>query len=788
MPNRLANERSPYLAQHSSNPVDWYPWGPAAFEAAKVADKPIYLSIGYSTCHWCHVMERESFSDAATAVVLNESFICVKVDREERPDVDRIYMAFVQATTGQGGWPMNVFLTPDLHPIFGTTYIPAQDAPPHHQGFLSICKDFASKWGTDKVEMKAQANEITDEDMEKAQELRSQAQSMDAEGQTEAAVGVITEAIQCHPTSGSLYAVRAAMLLKLGKVLSAIKDCDEAIHCSPNAARPYKVRGKARAKLERWEEAALDLAKANQIDYDDDTYEQLKHLQTEKVPQAIEQRKLLEHQQQIGITEAKATHCLHMLMYTLHCISQGGICDHVGGGFSRYSVDEFWHVPHFEKMLYDNAQLVSAYCTAFLVDRRPLYERCIVDTLEYVRRELTHPEGGFYSAQDADSLATPDAPSTTEGAYYVWSADEIGELIKSLHPRAKEVLMPSFGVREEGNVHPVCDPRGELKGKNVLFLEKTTEQVAHETGVPADEIAELATKCKALLFQARQKRPKPHLDDKVVTSWNGLMISAYAKAFQVLRKEEYLAAARKAITFIRNKLYDDKNTQLLRCWRDGPSTIPAFHSDYACFIQGLLDTYGCVGNPMMLKWADQLQTKVEALFGVKEGAYFDSTEDPHLVVRMKEDHDGAEPAANSITAMNVWRLGHLLQRAELLERGKHCILGLKRQITNHPRATSQLLAALDLYSQSCIIVAVTGDPLAPDTHLLLQPVLLRLVVRVVVVYYDPAQPLFKEVPYLQGLASQDGKPTAHVFESWTHKGEATTPAALEELLMTFGVV
>eukprot|EP00906_Rhabdomonas_costata_P023704 RCo034087 len=907
MPNLLKDESSPYLLQHAENPVEWYPWGTLAFERAQQLDRPVFLSVGYSSCHWCHVMEKDSFCRAELAEVLNSSYVSVKVDREERPDVDRVYMTFVQLTTGHGGWPMTLFLTPDLKPIFGATFIPFADTP-QQPGLLSILKDFAQRWAAEKDKIKADSDavfermrstfvypeispkdadsffapaaadrvllealdefeasfdgryggfdakpkfptpcvlnflahthcrllvrvrasarkllaqmgtsssssavkeapapapaeaevdssedlpwgdrnrEVTDEDRDNAQAHRGEAQALAAEGKLDEAVAAVTKAILLNPGSAILFAVRAEFLLKKGRLRAALRDCDHAVEISPIAARPLRVRGRVKAKLGLFEEAVLDLAKANQTDYDDDTYALLKELQATEVPKAAERRKREEQSAQIGITEAKATHCLHMMMYTLHCVSQGGITDHLAGGVARYSVDERWHVPHFEKMLYDNAQLVSTFCLAFRVDHRPLFQGFIRDTLAFVQREMTHPEGGFYSAQDADSLPTSSAVEPKEGAYYVWSHDEIVQLIKGVHPRAVEVFLPVFGIRPEGNVQPDSDPCGELRGSNVLYLENAPEIVAQHLGMPLEEVTGILAGCKAALWEARQKRPRPLLDDKIVTAWNGLMISAFATAYMVLHDEEYLAAARKAITFVRQKLYSVATETLHRCWRGGrvSQAVPPLHSDYAMFIQGLLDCYAGTGNPEMLRWALRLQKKADTLFGnAKEGSYYDYGEES-MLPRLKEDHDGAEPSANAITALNLWRLGNTLQSAELLTQAKMVLLGCKKQMTAQPRSVTQLLVGVDVCSQPCLQVVVVGGTPGQATRDLLAPLTARLVVRYVLVHLQQGHELFKDVAYLSQVPNPPPAPLCvFLFEDFVLRGSATSGAEFGALL------
>eukprot|EP01006_Ploeotia_vitrea_P026763 TRINITY_DN59710_c0_g1_i1.p1 TRINITY_DN59710_c0_g1~~TRINITY_DN59710_c0_g1_i1.p1 ORF type:complete len:896 (-),score=116.58 TRINITY_DN59710_c0_g1_i1:129-2816(-) len=878
--------------------VQWYSWGDAAFQAAKQTNKVIFMTVGYSTCHWCHVMERESFSDPNTAQILNNSFINIKVDREERPDIDRFYMTFLHLTTGHGGWPMTLFLTPDLKPFYGATYIPAKDSP-HGQGFTSLCMSIAQRWQQAPQEMLATADdvvaklqqsvaagqqeapkpaeleeffsksnadrhilkclddfessfdtrlggfsakpkfptpcnftffahahcrliervraaaqkftpgseggdgqdpeiinppaepelpmgnpnqEVDDAAMEKAMDMRGQAQAAFGTDPNQA-VQIITQAIQLNPSSGILYAVRADFLLKQNKPLSAIRDCDEAIKMNPNSAKPHKVRGKAKAQLRRWEEAYSDLAKANQFDYDDDTYALLKQLETDKKA-AESRRKEKEDRErqhkQLAVTDAKGTHCLHMMMFTLHCISQGGIHDHLGGGFSRYSVDEFWHVPHFEKMLYDNAQLVCAYILAVQVDRRALYEKCVKDTLTYIKRDMCSADGAFASAEDSDS-AVPGQQIPKEGAFYIWTTDEVRQLLTE-HPKMAQVAMTAFGLTDQGNVRPCSDPHGELRGKNVLYLDKPVEQIAQQNGLSPDEVLRLVDRSKEILYKARSTRARPFRDDKVVTAWNGLTISAFARAHQVLGEDDYITTARKAITFVRRSLYNDETSTLYRFFRDGQAgTVPGLHSDYAFFIQGLLDSYVSTGNPEMLRWAETLQRRVEELFSDGgSGAFFDGAQDPSILIRMKEDHDGAEPAPNSVTVMNLWRLGNMLQNEEYIKRGRRALVGAKKQMIQVPRSTTYLLSGLDLYSQSCVQFAVSGETTDPNVQQLLSAIHSRLITRKVIVWNKPGHEVFAGAEYLKSVA---GGPAVYVFEDWVQKRVCTTADQMEQALV-----
>ncbi|MBA2304907.1 MAG: thioredoxin domain-containing protein, partial [Acidobacteria bacterium] len=473
--NRLARERSPYLLQHAGNPVDWYAWNDEAFQRARVEDKPIFLSIGYSTCHWCHVMEHESFENAEIAATLNRDFVSIKVDREERPDVDRVYMSFVQATTGQGGWPMTVFLVPDLRPFFGGTYFPPTSRW-GRPGFADLLAELARVWKADRPRVNEAATELT-----------ARLQSVTSGAQAEADVGDATA------LDTAVAQFQGAFDRRLG-----------GFGQSPKFPRPSEL---------------LFL--------------------------------LREH------ARTGSEHALQMAAQTLRAMAVGGMRDHLGGGFHRYSVDAEWRVPHFEKMLYDQAQLVLAYLEAAQATGEGFYASVAEDTLQYVLREMTSPEGGFYSAEDADSIP-PEAvnspkPHKTEGAFYIWTDAEIGDVLGD----AADVARRRFGIEPAGNAP--SDPQGEFTGRNLLHIAQTVADVATRTGKSEAEVmASLAT-ARTKLFDVRALRPRPHLDDKVLTAWNGLMIAALARAARVLPDSPHAAtyrrAATKAASFLRETLW-----------------------------------------------------------------------------------------------------------------------------------------------------------------------------------------------------------------------------------------
>jgi uncharacterized protein YyaL (SSP411 family) len=501
--NRLANEKSPYLLQHAHNPVDWYAWGPEAFEKARAENKPIFLSIGYSTCHWCHVMERESFENDQIAALLNRDYVAIKVDREERPDVDRIYMTFVQATTGGGGWPMSVWLTPALQPFFGGTYFPPENRW-GHPGFGSVLTQVATAWHNDPGQISDSARDVV-EQLKKHVTVEP------------AHAGV---AFDKATVDSGFNIFRRTFDTSLGGFGGAPKFPRPSVH-------NFLLRYYARTS----NQDALD-----------------------------------------------------MVLLTLREMAKGGMNDQLGGGFHRYSVDERWFVPHFEKMLYDQAQLAISYLEAFQITAEAQYADTARAILDYVLRDMTDPQGGFYSAEDADSVIAPDHPDLKgEGAFYIWTTKEIQAL---LSPEAAEWFCYRYGVEADGNVEN--DPHGEFTGRNILYQAHTEEQTAERFEQPIEPVRAALQQAAGVLLQARSKRVRPHLDDKVLTSWNGLMISAFAMAGAVLEEPRYAGAARRAAEFLIAHLYDASTGVLLRRYRQGDaarrSSTTTLYSSNACSI------------------------------------------------------------------------------------------------------------------------------------------------------------------------------------------------------------
>ena len=703
--NRLVHEKSPYLLQHASNPVDWMPWNEEAFAKARAENKPIFLSIGYSTCHWCHVMAHESFEDEATAEIMNREFVNIKVDREERPDVDRVYMTFVQATTGHGGWPMSVWLTPDLKPFVGGTYFPPEDRY-GHPGFKKVLQRIANAWKQDRDNISEQGTRI---------------------------VQALAESAASH--RGGNAQLGAATLEAGYRQIARTYDAEEGgFGGAPKFPRPVTLNFLFRVYARDRE----------------------------------------------GATGRRA---LEMNLHTLRKMAAGGMHDHIGGGFARYSVDQYWHVPHFEKMLYDNGQLAVVYADAFQITREPLFAHVLRDVLEYVRRDMTAPEGGFYSAEDADSIIEHGKPAHAEGAFYVWTQAQIEA---ALGPDA-EVFNFHYGVEPKGNAPAGADPHGEFVGKNILIQRHTNEETARHFGRSEEEIAKLLSEARCKLFGVRAQRPRPHLDDKIITGWNGLMISGFARAAQVLDEPEYTSAAERAAAFIRSHLYDEATKTLVRNYREGRSTVEGFADDYAFVIQGLLDLYEASFNIDWLKFALELQETQDRLFFDNEnGGYFSGTgTDPSILLRMKEDNDGAEPAASSVAALNLLRLSQIRADAAMRDRAEKTIGAFSATIAQIPSAMPQMLVALDYSLSTPKQIVIAGPRGSAETRALVAEVHRHYAAGRIILLNDGAEGgefLAGKLEAVREMKQLNGKSTAYVCENFSCQAPVTDPVELSRLL------
>ena len=698
MPNRLAAEHSPYLLQHQHNPVDWYPWGDAAFERARAEDRPIFLSVGYSTCHWCHVMEHESFEDARVAEILNAHFVSIKVDREERPDVDRVYMLFVQATTGSGGWPMSVWLTPGLQPFYGGTYFPPTSRW-GRPGFVEILTELARAWREERDKLEHSAITIVER-------LRGYGQS-----------------------SG-------------GGAVAGPDALDKAV-AEFSAGFDRRRGGFGNAP---------------------------------KFPRPSELTFLLREHARTGAAEPR-----DMALLTLRAMALGGMRDHLGGGFHRYSVDGDWRVPHFEKMLYDQAQLVHAYVDAAQLTGDPQYADVAIDTMGYVRRDLTDPAGGFYSAEDADSIPPERAgdPSAhkMEGAFYIWSHAEVQRL---LGERA-EPFCRRYGVLEDGNAP--FDPQNEFTGKNLLYAARPLEDVAEATGRSVPVVrAELAS-AREVLFTARLSRPRPHLDDKVLTAWNGLMIGACARAGRILGDASWVADAERAARFLHTRLWDASSGTLLRRYRRQHAAVAGYAEDYAYLASGLVELFQATGDPAWLEWAITLHERLDEQFADPvEGGWFSTTgEDASVLLRLKEQSDGAEPAATSVAALNLLALAHLTGDSGMTTRAEAAIGSFRAQLG---RAVPLMLSALSAYHAGSPQVVIVGDAAAADTAALKDTLGRVYLPTALVVPVTPAhrEALARVLPWTQPMTAREGRATAYVCRDFTCRAPVVRPDELEAQL------
>jgi len=707
--NRLARERSPYLLQHAQNPVDWYPWTEEAFVKARSEDKPIFLSIGYSTCHWCHVMEHESFESEAIATVLNEQFVAIKVDREERPDVDRVYMTFVQATTGSGGWPMSVWLTPDLKPFYGGTYFPPSSKW-GRPGFIDILQEIGRVW-------KAERGQV----VESAEALTMRLKSME--------------------------------------------------QTAPSAEVPGV------AALDRTVQQFRDAFDPRNGGFGD----------APKFPRPSELLFLLREHARVGAPQAA-----EMVLRTLRAMALGGMRDHIGGGFHRYSVDGGWRVPHFEKMLYDQAQLVLAFTEAAQVSGDPFYAEVAEDTLLYVMREMTDEGGGFYSAEDADSIPPEEAESPSahkkEGAFYLWRDDELDALLGN----EARIVKLRFGVEPEGNAPQ--DPQQEFTGKNLLYVARSIDEIAKAVGTSPDEVVDVLHGTRLKMFKERLGRPGPQRDDKILTAWNGLMIAAFARTARVLRGlgadgrdagEPFVDAARRAAAFVRERMWNATSGVLLRRYREGHAEIDGYAEDYAYLIYGLLELFQADPQPMWIEWAVALQRRQDELFWDDlAGGWFSTTgHDPSVLLRMKEDYDGAEPTASSVSVLNLLILSHLTTDAQWSSRIERTLRLFATRLEQMGRGVPMMAAALSTYIGGVQLIVIAegegGDALDRAVARRYLPFAIQLRVTP-----DAQRALAGSLPFIAAMQPVAGITAAYVCREFTCRQPVTTVDALEQELGT----
>jgi len=684
-PNRLAHEKSPYLLQHATNPVDWYPWGEEAFEKARREDKPIFLSVGYSTCYWCHVMEREVFENKAIAKIMNRWVVSIKVDREERPDLDRVYMAALQTMTGSGGWPMSIFMTPEYKPFYAATYI-----PPTNQdgriGFLELLTRIHDVWEHERSKIVGHGNRITEilQESEKAQ----------------------------HPVT------------------------------------PISL-------------SILDHAFDEFVQSFDSTFGGFGT--APKFPRPTIYNFLLRYYSRTGNLIAR-----DMALATLQKIAEGGIYDQLGGGFHRYSTDERWHVPHFEKMLYDQAQLVISFLEAFQITHDPFYAQIAREVLGYVQRVLSHPEGGFYSAEDAESaVSRTDPMKKKEGAFYIWKKKEIDSL---LNDQLAKIAAFGYGIQETGNV-----PREggrELSGENILFIANSVENIVHLMGEKIEDVQAYLDTVKGKLFSARELRPKPHKDDKLLLSWNSLMISAFAKAYQIFHDPSYLATARDAVQFLLSKLYNPISEKLLRRFRNDEAKIESQLADYAYFVQGMLDLYEASFEIAWLKMAITLtEEQIKLFYDEDRGGFFDTDgTDPTLLLRTKETYDGAEPSGNSIAILNLLRLSQMIGSNRYQDMASRSLMCFGEIMEKNPHAVPQLLVALDYSLSKPMQIVLAGDMEHPLVLDMLNELHSRFQPHKVVLFADGSQGqefLSQYVHFYEDLLADEKDPKIYICQNYT---------------------
>ncbi|MGH9766564.1 MAG: thioredoxin domain-containing protein [Blastocatellia bacterium] len=678
--NRLINETSPYLLQHSHNPVDWYSWGEEAFERARREDKPILLSIGYSACHWCHVMEHESFESEAIAKLMNDNFVNIKVDREERPDLDTIYMNAVQMMTGSGGWPMTVFLTPDGKPFYGGTYFPPADRY-GMPGFPRVLITLAEAYRTQRDEIENNAE------------------------------GMLSE------------------LKRLDRVSSQPGDVS------------YEIADHAANHLLR----SLDPVYGG-------------FGNKPKFPPSMALQFLLRHWRRTKDASARSA-----VELTLDKMARGGMYDQLGGGFHRYSVDEKWLAPHFEKMLYDNALLSRVYTEAFLATGKEFYRRIATETLDYVAREMTDKSGGFYSTQDADSEGE-------EGKFFVWTPEEVVSLLGEEDAR---LFNRYFDVSEMGN----------FEGHSILHVDEDVDVIARLMGVSRERLFEAIERGRPVLFESREKRVKPYRDEKILTAWNGLMMRSFAEASRAFDRKDYLEIATRNADFLLTRLRRDG--RLLRTHKDGESKLNGYLEDYAYLIDGLLALYEASFD---LRWFEEAQALTETMiaqFWDSEagGFFFTSADHETLITRTKDFYDNAIPAGNSVAAGALVRLS-LLTGEDHYRRMAETILRLMKPVMMRaPSAFGHLLSVLDLALGSPYEIAIIGAPEAEDSRALVNTIFKRYLPNKVVAFAPEADSkASRTVKLLEGRGRIDGKATAYVCRNFYCEAPATDSARLAEAL------
>lgn len=692
--NRLGLEKSPYLLQHADNPIDWYPWGEEAFEKAKKDNKPVFLSIGYSTCHWCHVMAHESFEDPDVARLINQTFVAIKVDREERPDIDKVYMTVCQMLTGSGGWPLTIILTPKKEPFFAATYI-QKETRFGRVGLLDLIPRIAEFWSTRNDEAWNSARQVT---------------SALKQTKLEAPGTELTEAV---------------LHLAYGQLAERFDERSGGFGEAPKFPAPHNLSFLLRYWKRTHDERALE-----------------------------------------------------MVDKTLQAIRRGGIYDHIGFGFHRYSTDARWLVPHFEKMLYDQALLAIAYIEAFQATGREEYSRTAHEIVEYVLRDMTAPQGGFYSAEDADSEGE-------EGQFYLWTRDEIERVLSQ---EEAPLALRMFHVDSNGNF--TNEIAGQKSGQNILHLTKSMDDAALDLGLSPPQLSIREEVIRRKLFDDRNKRPHPHKDDKILTDWNGLMIGAMAKAAQVFDEPKFANAAKRAADFILNHVRASDG-RLLHRYRAGEAALAAHIDDYAFFIYGLLELYETIFDVQYLRTAIELNEDLIRHFWDQEsgGFYFTADDDERLLIRQKEDYDGAIPSGNSVAMLNLLRLGRVTTNVNFEEKASKIGQAFSANIGQLPSAYSQLLIALDFAIGPSYEIVIAGNPQAMETKQMLNAIR-RLFLPNKIVLLRPTDQESPEIdriaPFIGHHLSIDGKVTAYICHNYNCLLPITDVDTMPDLLRRLG--
>lgn len=700
--NQLADSQSPYLLQHADNPVNWYPWGEEAFEKAQAENKLVFISIGYSTCHWCHVMNRESFSDEEVAAYLNDNYVCIKIDREERPDIDSVYMNFVQSLTGNGGWPLNVWLTHDKKPFFGGTYFPPRDDPRRGRGFLEVVTEINGFWQKDPSGLLARSESI----VKTLNEHAAQSSTEDNDGSF--SFDRVTDAVTAY--------------------LFAFDEDAKGFGTGQKFPSP----------------TTLSLL-----------------LRSAATPQLHE--------------EDRAT-AKRMALETLDAIIDGGINDQVGGGFHRYTVDAGWKLPHFEKMLYDQALMVHALIDAWQLTGEARYKQATIKTLDYLLRELRDEQGGFYSAEDAESL-DPDQPGQKrEGAFYLWSSNDFDRLFKNEAQRS--FLADYFGLKPAGNAPYGNFPRDIFEGYNTLL-------VTQKATTPEEK--EWLSSGLETLGQERSKRERPHLDDKIITSWNGLAISAFARSGLVFERPDYTTAAEQAANFILDTLYDKETSALARLYREDISPVAGFAEDYAFLIEGLLELYEATANHRWIQVASDLQVAQDKRFADSEGGGFFLFEDTEDIVfnRSKVASDSALPSANSVSAKNLARISQFFDDAERQSQAEKTIAAFTSDMKRSGASYPTLRDAILYVAKKPLQIVIAGDPLSDSVKSMLREMNSRLLPARVLLYADQGDGqkfLGQHLEFIQTAKSYENLATVFVCENFVCQMPTEDTAVLAKQL------